>query len=84
MKREAAAQKYRISRQVLDTLGELTSEKGGRSARKAGGSKVDYTAAERQWIDATVKALIRRVGQVGANPAGSFHEITMADLPTLP
>jgi hypothetical protein len=66
-----------ISRPVLRKLGQLTSTAGG---RKASGAR-PLTGAERAWVEATVKALIRRAGEAAAGASPSL--LTMADLPSL-
>jgi hypothetical protein len=83
-KRKDAATKYHVDLDVLKCLGELVSEKGGSEARKARGASTPYTAAERGWIDAAVKLLIRRLGEVAHDPSAAHRQITMADLPALP
>ena len=79
---------YNIDRNVLDTLGELTSERGTpMNARKLDSSSVlvPLTDHEKQWIRETVKALIRRKGEYDFDPltASSLKQITMTDLPKL-
>ena len=83
-RRKRATSKYCIDVQVLNRLGDLVSEKGGDDARKARGASTPYSDAERSWIDATVKALICRLGEVANAPGGVHQKITMADLPNLP
>jgi hypothetical protein len=86
--RKEASRIYKIDRDVLDTLGELTSEKGTpRDARKleSGATLIPLTDAEQRWIRAAVKMLIRRKGEYDYDPstAASLKQITMADLPKL-
>ncbi len=66
-----------VSRPVLRKLGELTSTAGG---RKASGAR-PLTGEEQEWVEATVKALIQRAGQVAAGASPS--PLTMGDLPPL-
>jgi hypothetical protein len=83
-KRTAAANKFHIDKDVLDKIGELTSERGGPTgARKFEGSHVELTAQEAAWLEAAVKMMIRRAGEIAANPTGPHPQITMADLPTV-
>jgi len=82
-KRQAASQLYGIEEEVLDEIGRLSSEKGGRQGRKAGALKSDYTPAERQWLEEAIKCLIRRAAQVAHDPAAAETKITMSDLPPL-
>jgi hypothetical protein len=84
--RDKAAGTYRISNSVLGTLGRLTTEIGdGETARKFNRLKErrPHTAAERAWIEAAVKALIRRAGEWVASPEVSRPQLTMNDLPKL-
>ncbi len=82
--RTAAAKKYGISRNVLTALGRLASEKGGLEARKAEGVANEFTDAEREWVEAAVKVLIRRAAEVAYDPIAQRSQITMTDLPPLP
>lgn len=83
-RRAGAARRYAIAKAVLGKLGDLTATKGGREARKAAGSDVEFTAAERHWIEEAIKRLIHRAAEVAGDPSASRQKITMADLPTLP
>ncbi len=82
-KRPAAASKYGVELAVLDRLGDLAANAGGRDARKYDGVNRDFTSAEEQWIEKAVKMLIRRAAEVAYDPTASRRPITMADLPTL-
>jgi hypothetical protein len=84
----AASRMYNIDRDVLDKLGELTSERGTqREARKldSGSTLVPLTDVERRWIREALKMLIRRKGEYDFEPAtgASLKQITMTDLPKL-
>jgi hypothetical protein len=82
--RAGAAAKFGISRRVLDKLGQLASERGDpATARKALAQPVTPTAAETHWLEAAVRAMIRRVGEVAADPTAAGKPITLADLPEL-
>lgn len=81
--RPSAAQRFAIDIDVLRKIGELTANKGGEDARKAGGANVDYTDREKQWIDAAMKALIRRAAEVAHDAHAERPVMTMADLPGL-
>jgi hypothetical protein len=84
--REEAAKTYGISKGVLGTLGRLTTEIGDeQTARKFNRLKErrPHTGAERAWIEAAVKALIRRVGEWAASPEAPRPQLTMNDLPEL-
>jgi hypothetical protein len=84
--RKKAAEKYVISRSVLSSLARLATEVGDeRTARKFDHLKDQrpHTGAEKAWIEAAVKALIRRAGERASNPGASLPEFTMSDLPKL-
>jgi hypothetical protein len=82
--RDQAVKLYRISKEVLSKLGELTSERGdAKTARKMkqGKTLTPLSPTESSWINAAVKAIIRRVGEIDLDP--TLPDITMNDLPTL-
>lgn len=83
--REEAAKQYRIDMGVLRKLGHLTSEIGGpQAARKVpGGGFRPYTGTEKVWIEAVVKAMIRRAGEWAAAPNADRPRLTMSDFPPL-
>ena len=84
--RGKASNQYRIDRDVLDKLGELTSEVGDElTARKfdASSSKRAHTPGERNWLVEAVKMLIRGVAEYEHNPGAPLKQITLADLPKL-
>ena len=81
--RGQAGQHFGIAKPVLNKLGELTDQKGGREARKAKGADSEFTNAERTWLQEVMKAIIRRAAEVAYNPHASQMQITMADLPSL-
>jgi len=83
--RSGAAAHYGIAGNVLATVGRLSSEVGDeRTARKLGPKLRPLTGEERAWLEETVKALIRRVGEVAATgSAAAFPPLTLADLPDL-
>lgn len=82
-RRQLAAKKFRISSKVLNKLAYFTSEKGGVEARKAGGIRKEFTVQERQWIEATIKGMIRRAAEVAYDPNQALQQITFADFPPL-
>lgn len=81
--RAKAAKKYAVSASVIGKLAKLSTEKGGPEARKAQGARVPYATRERRWIEAAMKAIIRRAAQVAHDPKRAWPQITMADLPAL-
>jgi hypothetical protein len=83
-KRKAVADSYNISFDVLQKLGELTSEKGdGSTARKFDreSSHIPLTKAEINWVQESIKILIRRVGE--SSHVETLLLVPMADLPPL-
>ena len=81
--RQGAARQYNIQIDVLNKLGELTIKGDERTARKADKKKpfIALSTIEIQWIEAAIKAIIRRVGEaISCNHA---TQLTMNDLPTL-
>ena len=81
-KRRSAANRHNIGYDVLCKLGELTERRGDpMTARKMDSNLVPHTRKEIQWIEAAVKAVIRRVAQVSAD--APVNQITMRDLPAL-
>ena len=82
--RKAAAELYRIDYDILDKLGDLTSTKGdAKTARKfpKKGDLIPLSEKENKWIEAVIKILIRRTGEL-AN-IQSAQTITMTDLPKI-
>ena len=80
-RRKEAAKKYGIESKVLGEIGRLCANKGGAEARKAEGIDQDLNAQERQFLEEAVKAIIRRVAEVAADPNGSRDTILLSDFP---
>lgn len=80
-RRKRAAEQLQIDKAILDTLGELTAERGGPDTARKAGEWLPLSPAEIEWIKHAVKLIIRRVGDVV--PDKAFDKITMADLPSL-
>jgi hypothetical protein len=67
---------------VLKKLSELSTNRGDVStARKMTRQLTPFTSAETQWLDAGIRALIRRVGEIASNH--SPLRLTMKQLPQL-
>jgi hypothetical protein len=81
--RKQAANQFGIALTILNNLGTLVAKKGGKEARKAKAAKSDYTLAEREWLEATLTAIIRRAAEVAHNSTLPHKQITMADLPPI-
>jgi hypothetical protein len=75
---EASSKSLNICRKVLKKLKDLA---GGRGERKLP-SQGPYSAQEKEWLEAAIRMLIRRVGEIAAE-AKELRKITMADLPKL-
>jgi hypothetical protein len=84
--RAKAAVKYNINKKVLDKIGELTANKGGKEARKIRGALDEYTMAERTWLENVMKMLIRRAVEAAYDSYESNakqRRIGLNDLPPL-
>ena len=79
--RKAAAKHYAIDQSILEQIGLLTSTKGGARARKAQGAHCDLSQDETCFLDAAVKAIIRRAAEIAHDPAVPRRTITLQDLP---
>jgi hypothetical protein len=79
-----ASKRFGISTKILRTLSYLASETGdAATARKATPNLRPISGEERAWLEAAVKALVRRVGEVAADPGAARPQLTMGDLPSL-
>jgi hypothetical protein len=84
--RQEAARRYGIAPKVLRMLGYLPSEIGdAQTARKRSSQHQHrrHTQAERNWMVAVIKAMIRRAGEMAFDPSQYFSELTMKDFPPL-
>jgi hypothetical protein len=82
--RKKAGQALNVDRTVLDTFGQLTSERGDAATARKQESKPlkALTSSEERWIHAALKVLIRRVAmEQGGAPLTTL--ITMKDLPPI-
>lgn len=83
---KSASLKYNIHKDALKKLSELTSTRGNMTeSRKAKGRTAfePLTTKEIDWINATVRILIRRKAEYEHEPTGSFCLIDLAALPSL-
>ena len=78
-----ASREFRISRQTLRKIAELSSVKGGMDERKAEGVGNDLSSGERQFLDRAVKRKIRRMAEKRFAPEGELPEISLSNLPPL-
>lgn len=80
--RRGAATRYQVERAVLNKIGELSTEAGdARTARKMTANLRQLCGAERAWLEAAIRALVRRAGEVAAGT--KLIPLTMDDLPKL-
>ena len=84
--RKKAAEQYGISDRVLRELGRLTTKIGDKeTARKF--TDLDecrpHTRAEEAWIEAAVRALIRRAGEWASDSTARLPRLTKSELPKL-
>ena len=82
-RREAAAT-FQIDDMVLKTIGRLSSTKGdGNSMRKfrQGGQVQPLTGNESAWLEATIRRVVRRMGEHAAGV--QLTQLTMNELPQL-
>ena len=78
--RKGAAERYQISKSVLERIGRLSSTKGGPSAaRKQVGANAELAPDERRFLEQAVKAVIRRAAEVAHSPCLPRKKITMND-----
>lgn len=80
--RSGAAQRFGIDLAILGKLGEITSTRGDdATARKVHGkAPLPLTDVERAWVEAAMKAVIRRVAEFAP---GDPISLIMSDLPAL-
>ena len=74
--RGRAAEKLGISLNLLDKIGKLSNP-----GRKHTPDEEPVSDAEEAWLDKAVKLLIRRVGEVAADPSAAASKITLRDHP---
>jgi hypothetical protein len=86
-KLEAAAQMFNIDKRVLDAVSKLTSILGSvgtaRKLDRVSSQRRDPSTPERAFLEAAIKAMIRRAGEYAFAPTTSWPRITLRDLPTL-
>ena len=81
-KRKKASGKYGIDREVLDKVACLADAKGGPDeARKSKGIDHPLSAAERKFLEAALKAVIRRTAELENAPVEGLPKIRMSNLP---
>jgi hypothetical protein len=84
--RKRAAKRHKIEFAVLDKLGQMAANLGDNTtARKLSAQSElrPLTPQEERWVRAVVLAMIRRAGEVAANPQQDLPKLTMVDLPVL-
>lgn len=79
---DAASKALSVDKTVLKKVSELSTNRGDPStARKMTPQLTPFTATEAHWLNAAIRALIRRVGEIAAGHAPS--RLTMQQLPPL-
>ena len=82
--RSKAAARLGVSRNILSTLGTLTAHGDPHTARKFTGRERPLTGGETAWVEAALRALIRRAAEVAAaGTPDALPPLTMHDLPAL-
>ena len=80
--RQSAATTYEIDKKVLNRVGDLTANKGGKTAaRKADGIADNLTSQESRFLEEAVKSIIRRMAEVAHDPQKHYPKIRLSDLP---
>jgi hypothetical protein len=81
---EEASKALAVHRDILRKIGDLSSNRGDPSnARKVTSQKfTPFTSAEAEWLDAAIRALIRRSGQVASGNSPQ-QLLTMRQLPQI-
>ncbi len=74
--RADAAAKLGLGRNLLDKIGELSTRN-----RKHTPDEEPLSSDEEAWLAGAVKLLIRRVGEVAADPSAAANAITLKDHP---
>ena len=82
-RRKAAAEKFQISKKLLDKIAVLSSNKGGQDARKAEGIGKEFTNQERAFLEQAIKKIIRRAAEKVQNPDNNLPKITLSALPRI-
>jgi hypothetical protein len=84
--RKRAALQYGFDHSVLSKLGYLCSEVGDeQTARKRSSQSQNrsHTPAEKTWMDAVLRSMVRRLGEYAHDPARIFTPLSMNDFPPL-
>ena len=78
--RDAAALQFGISKALLRRIGDLSTNKGGASARKAIGRTAPHTPDEERFLKSAVRTVIRRAAEVAYRPAANCNQINLGDV----
>ncbi len=78
--RKQAVKRFGISKKVLDFVGELSSERGGRDARKRKGGDTPYSDEEERFLKTAVRTMILRAAEVECDPGAAQELIAMDDI----
>lgn len=80
---DIAEKMFKIDAQILRNLSNIAAKRGGPTqARKFDwdATMIDLTDEELNWVEATVRILIRRKAEYDADPSAMLKQITMADI----
>ena len=78
-----AADKHKISGNLIDKVNNLSSNKGGDQARHASAIADPLTPCETQFLEKAVVAMIIRAAKVAADPNQPMENITVGNLRTV-
>ena len=82
-RRKEAAEYYQISEDILDRIGDLSTNSGGPQARKADGRARPLADQECRFLEQAIQAVICRAARRAHNPEGALSKISLSDLPSL-
>ena len=83
--RKTTAKKYQIDLQILQKIGYLSTESGGKEARTSDGIGHDLTNAETRFLEAAVKAMSHRAAEVDhGDPNAVLGRISLSELQSEP
>ena len=77
--RPNAAAKFKIEKRVLEQIGNLSANKGGPEARKAGGTTAGISPQERRFLQRAVKTIIRRAAETEHSRAQNLPIVLLSD-----
>ena len=82
-RRKAASKMYSIDKSVLDTVARLSTERGGRDARKALAASHELAPDERTFLICAIRQIIFRAAERAFAPHKQLPLIRLGDLPKI-